>query len=49
MFAYALIVLGAIFLLKNLGMLTMVNWDIVWPIALIALGVSMLMKKKSWM
>ena len=33
-----LVVIGAIFLLKNLGVLGSVNWEIIWPIALIALG-----------
>lgn len=46
MLAYALIVLGVIFLLKNLGLLVAVNWDLVWPIALIILGVIMIYKKK---
>ena len=48
MFGVALIVLGAIFLLKNLGLLAMVNWDIIWPIVLIAVGVAMMVKKKNW-
>lgn len=41
-----LIVIGAIFLLKNLGVLGAVNWDIIWPIALIALGALMVLRKK---
>jgi hypothetical protein len=46
MLAYALIVLGIIFLLKNLGLLVAINWDLVWPIALIILGILMIYKKK---
>lgn len=41
-----LIVIGVIFLLKNLGILGAINWDIIWPIALIALGALMVLKKK---
>ncbi|MFA5125252.1 MAG: DUF5668 domain-containing protein [Patescibacteria group bacterium] len=46
MLAIALIIIGAIFLLKNLGLLTVINWDVVWPIVLIGVGVLMLFKKK---
>ena len=49
MWGVALIVLGAIFLLKNLGLLAMVNWDIIWPIVVIALGIAMVSKKKMMM
>ena len=48
MLAYVFIILGSVFLMKNLGLLSMINWDVVWPIALIALGASMLFKKKNW-
>lgn len=46
MLAYALIIVGAIFLLKNVGFLAMVNWDIIWPIVLIVIGILMVYKKK---
>lgn len=46
MIGYALIVLGAIFLLKNLGLLAMVNWDIVWPLVVIIAGIAMVSKKR---
>ena len=46
MLAIALIIIGAIFLLKNLGLLAAINWDLIWPIVLIAVGVLMLFKKK---
>ena len=48
MLAYVFIILGSVFLMKNFGLLSMINWDVVWPIALIALGASMLFKKKNW-
>lgn len=46
MLAYALIIVGAIFLLKNLGLLAMINWDIIWPVVLIVVGALMIYKKK---
>ncbi len=47
MFAVVLIVLGAVFLLKNLGIMPGIQWEIVWPIVLIVLGISLLFKKRS--
>lgn len=49
MLGIALIILGAIFLLKNLGFLAMVNWDIIWPIVVIAIGIAILSKKRTLM
>lgn len=46
MLAYALVILGVIFLLKNLGLLVAINWDLIWPIVLIIVGVLMIYKKK---
>lgn len=46
MLGASLIILGAIFLLKNLGFLSMVNWEIVWPIAVIAIGIALVYKKR---
>lgn len=46
MFGISLIVIGAIFLLKNLGIVPGIAWDIVWPIALIVIGLAMVFKKK---
>lgn len=34
-----LVILGVLFLLANSGVLTNINWDYVWPLFLIALGV----------
>ncbi len=42
-----LIVIGAIFLLQNLGFLTSNAWEIIWPLLLIILGLSLTMRKRS--
>ena len=47
MFAVALVILGAVFLLKNLGILPSIQWDIIWPIALIVLGIAMMFNKRN--
>lgn len=41
-----LILIGGVFLLKNMGLLEGVEWGILWPIALILLGINMLLKKR---
>jgi cell wall-active antibiotic response 4TMS protein YvqF len=41
----ALIVAGAYFLLKNVGLLDWVRGDILWPVLLIALGVWLLIDR----
>jgi phage shock protein C len=41
-----LIVLGAYFLLTNLGIFSNVRWDIVWPAVLIALGLLLLLRRR---
>lgn len=46
MFGAALVIVGAIFLLKNLDIISGVAWDIVWPIILIVLGLSIIFKRK---
>ncbi len=40
--AFGLIGLGAIILLHNLGVFGSVRWDIVWPVAIVALGLAIL-------
>ncbi|MFA6416091.1 MAG: DUF5668 domain-containing protein [Candidatus Paceibacterota bacterium] len=46
-FSIVVLLLGIIFLLRNLGFLMPIaNWDIVWPILLIALGLIMMFKKR---
>ena len=41
-----LIVLGAYFLLTNLGVLANVRWDLFWPAVLIALGLLLLLRRR---
>jgi phage shock protein C len=41
-----LIVLGAYFLLTNLGIFNNVHWEIVWPVILIALGLLLLLRRR---
>jgi Domain of unknown function (DUF5668) len=36
-----LVVLGSLFLLANTGVLNQINWDVIWPVALIAVGLWM--------
>jgi hypothetical protein len=45
----ALVLIGAYYLLKNLGLLSWLHGDILWPILLIALGVLMLARRaRGW-
>jgi hypothetical protein len=47
--ALALILIGAYYLLKNLGLLSWLNGDIIWPILLIVLGVLLLVRRgRGW-
>ena len=41
----ALIVIGAVFLLQNLGYISSGAWGIIWPVIIIAAGLSMICKK----
>lgn len=36
------LLVGMIFLLKNLGYLATIDWGIIWPVLLIALGLSIM-------
>jgi phage shock protein C len=45
-FGIILIVLGAYFLLTNLGIFSNVHWEIVWPVILIALGLLLLLRRR---
>ena len=40
-----LVVVGIVFLLKNLGIMPDLAWDVIWPIAVIVLGLTMIFKK----
>lgn len=42
---YALIVLGAIFLLGEAGIFRFVRWDVVWPLAIIGLGLFFVLRR----
>jgi len=46
MFGVALIIVGAIFLLKGLGLLSMFQWDLIWPVVLIVIGILMVFKRR---
>ena len=40
--AAVLIVVGILFLISNLGVFNVVRWDLIWPVAIIALGLAIL-------
>lgn len=44
-FALVLIALGVVFLLKNLDYISADTWDVLWPILIIAAGLSFLIGK----
>ncbi len=48
-FGLILVAVGVIMLLKQFGFIGMVDWDIVWPVALIVIGLGMMFKKRSCM
>ncbi len=39
---------GAAFLLKNLGLISGLEWAIVWPIIVIYIGVAMIARSRCW-
>lgn len=43
LFGVALVALGALFLLSNLGFFFWWRWDIFWPLAIIAIGVALIL------
>lgn len=43
-FGLVLIIIGAVFLLQNLGILTGDSWNVVWPAIIILLGIIVLTK-----
>ncbi|MEI6627346.1 MAG: DUF5668 domain-containing protein [bacterium] len=45
MLGVALVVVGLVFLLKYLGVVPAINWDLIWPIALIVLGLATIFRK----
>jgi hypothetical protein len=45
-FGFFILVLGILFLLKNLGVVNGDIWDILWPLLIIAFGASLVFKKR---
>ncbi len=45
-FGLVILALGVLFLLQNLGVLYGDIWKYLWPVAIIALGISILIKKR---
>jgi len=45
--ALALVFIGALFLLRNTGVLPLAAWDFTWPLVLIVLGVAILIGRES--
>lgn len=43
---YLLIIIGLVILLKNLGLFTAAAWDIIFPAAIILIGLAIVFKKK---
>jgi hypothetical protein len=43
---FLLIIVGVLFLLKNLGIISGSFWDILWPIVVVFVGISMLFGRK---
>ncbi len=46
--AFFFILLGVVFLLRNLGILSGDVWGILWPLILISIGLAMLLKIHYW-
>lgn len=38
-------IIGVLFLLKELGYIALVSWDLIWPVIIILVGVSMMMRR----
>ncbi len=43
-----LIITGIIFLLKNLGVISIAVWSVIWPGILIVIGVRLLFRRQPW-
>ena len=46
-FAISLIIIGAGFLLNNLGIITGFGWELVWPSLLVLWGISIILNPRS--
>ena len=42
--AIVLIAIGALWLLANIGVFSVINWSLAWPVLLVALGAAMLLR-----
>lgn len=40
--------IGALFLLKNSGIITDISWSVLWPILVILVGISMMGRSMRW-
>lgn len=40
------ILVGVLFFLKNIGIINSINWDILWPVLVMLIGVSMVLRKR---
>lgn len=47
MTGFLLVIIGAIFLFKNLGFILGSVWDIVWPVLLIVAGLNLIFRRSS--
>jgi len=47
-FGIILVIIGIIFLLGNLGLISNVSWSIIGPILLIALGLSLIFRRRNY-
>lgn len=45
-FGYLLVIIGVVWLLKNLGIFTAATWDIIFPSVIIACGLAVILRKK---
>ena len=43
-----IVLVGVLFLLGNIGLISPVSWSIIWPVLLIVLGISMMQKHGKW-
>lgn len=43
--SFALVVVGVLFLLRNVGILPPAAWDVVWPLVLIVLGIAVFLNR----
>ncbi len=48
LFALIFIILGVVFLLKNLGIISGEVWGIIWPLILVMIGIRLLWKQYEW-